>query len=280
MTVRLCAPNLQARCADEIAPATAFTADSDHLDVPALRVPPEVLAQALAADALRGYGGTRVLADLSIKWVDGEPQPPLRASKLLLFSPPGTKVNGPIDIDGVLVTGRGRPPRTVGPGASLEVSLPDSTVYPQDRTDILGLRPLLRSGSVEEYDTTDLSGRPVHLLDNVSYQFRASAHFYFGNPPQAEQGVGFSSWSEVLGGDVAAEPLPGTAPPANGLVQLRSLHVSGGRIFIVARDTRGAEAWLVLVIHSNETRCCECGGCFQLLEPFCDFTPEAVGQTL
>jgi hypothetical protein len=275
VTLRLCSPNLSLHCDDALVPAALASTDSDNVDLRGVRVPPEVIAQALRDDPLRGYGGVRVLADLSLQ---GQPSSgvALRAGKVLLFSPHGTAVNQAIELDQLRVGGPNRSELLLSQGALASVTLRDPEVPLEQRDDVLWLTPILRPGSVEEYDIFDLSGRKVHLLDNVSYEFRSSLHFYFGDPASLEVKGGFSSWSEVAGADVASEPLAGAPAPPEGLAHLRSLlAVPNGRVWVVARDTRGAEAWLWFNVSSKDTRCCAgaCNGtgCPFLQEPLCDF---------
>jgi hypothetical protein len=276
VTLRLCSPNLASRCDDALAPAASSLVDSDNVDLQGVRVPPEVIAQALRDDPLHGYGGIRVLADLSLQGLLASGVS-LRAGKVLLFSPHGTVVNQAIEVDQLWVGGPARSAVVLSQGESVNVSLRDQAVPAEQRPDVLWLTPLLRPGSVEEYDT----------LDNVSYQFRASSHFYFGDPVRLEINGGFGSWSEVAGGDVASEPLAGAAAPASGLAHLRSLKASpNGRAWVVARDTRGAEAWLWFNVGSQDTRCCSpegaCdgtspNGCPVMQEPLCDFADSQRG---
>lgn len=281
VSVRLCPPNLSGRCDDGVDPAAALTiANTDDLDVPGLRVPPEVIARALAHDPLHGYGGVRVLADLSVEGT-GDAAFALRAGKVLLFSPHGTKPNGAIELDSLEVGGKARATVVLKTGGTVIAYLPDGTVPIDLRPDVLELTPQLAAGSVEEYDTIDLAGRGVRLLDNVTYNFHASLHVYFGDPQKLEISGGFRSWSEVAGGDLASEPLPGAALPAHGLVRARTLAASPrARIWVVARDTRGAEAWTWIFVSIVDTRCCNpdaaCNGtgrngCPSLQEPLCDF---------
>lgn len=288
VSVRLCSPNLSGRCDDRVAPAAAVSiASTDDLDVQGIRVPPEVIARALTDDPLRGYGGVRVLADLSVEGT-GDAAFSLRAGKILLFSPHGTTPNRAIELDSLEVGGKARATVVLKQGGGVIAYLPDGAVPINLRPDVMELTPRLGEGSVEEYDTIDLAGRKVHLVDNVTYNFHASLHIYFGDPQKLEINGGFHSWSEVAGGDVANEPLPGAARPANGLVRARTLAVSPlSRIWVVARDTRGAEAWTWIFVSIADTRCCNpegaCNGtapsgCPLLQEPLCDFSDLTKGK--
>jgi hypothetical protein len=282
VTVRLCSPNLSGHCDDGVEPSAAVSlANTEDLDVPGVRVPPEVIARALTDDPLRGYGGVRVLADLTVEGTGSTPLS-LRAGKVLLFSPHGATPNRAIELDGLVVGGKARTPVVLKKGGAVIAYVPDPAVPINLRQDVLYLTPLLGEGSVEEYDTIDLAGRKVHLLDNVTYNFHGSLHVYFGDPHKVEINGGFNSWAEVAGGDVAAEPLPGAAPPADGLAHVRTLAYSPlARIWVVARDTRGAEAWTWIFVSIADTRCCNpegvCSGsspsgCPLLQEPLCDFS--------
>lgn len=274
--LRLCSPDPLSRCDDAVAPVVALSTDTENIDV-LVQVPPAVIAQALVDDPLRGYGGVRVLADLSLEGTGVS----LRGGKLLLFSPHGAVPNRPIELDGLHVAGPGRAAGTLVQGDHLNLNVQDNAVPVDQRPDVAQLTPVLRPGSLEEYDVTDLAGRRVHLLDQVSYGFHATLHLYFGDPKRLDANGGFSGWDQLVGADVGDEPLAGAPPPAHGLVRVRGMAAAtNGRIWVVAHDTRGAEAWLWVYAGVTDARCCDpeiCATsskptCPDLAEPICDWS--------
>jgi hypothetical protein len=167
------------------------------------------------SDDLKGFGGIRV--QFAMQADDGDPRAPVLASKILLYrtGPDSTRNHNP-EIAALEITRNGQHVTTVGPGGTLSLSA--DVEY--------GLRPLLGSGAsgIEEYDTTDLSGKTVHLREEPRYSFFATAPASFDR-------------------DVADEPLPGQPQPTNGIARI-TLSGSGAVIWVVARDGRGGVGWI------------------------------------
>lgn len=228
ITARTCVPGPDARCAaDGPAEGTAM-ADRDTDAALLLQVEPEVLRAALAADPLAGYGGVRVLLEVVARGPDGAVA---RASKTLVFSPdvPGLVPNHGLEVRGFAVF-HGVKRQNVRPGFEVDLNVADAVT----------LRPLLASGAGgarpdEEYDTVDLSGRPVHLREHISYSFYATPHAQYGRLLRQDPGA-----------DVADEPGPLDPQPPQGLVRLNATGQGAGRAWVVARDGRGAEAFSFL----------------------------------
>ncbi len=65
---------------------------------------------------------------------------------------------------------------------------------------------------------------------------------------------------------MSSEPDPGVQRPAEGLTRYRYLKVRGGgaTIWIVARDSRGAQAWFELRVGATDLR-----GCLNNTPPMC-----------
>jgi hypothetical protein len=205
-----------------------------------VRVPPELIAGALAADPLHGFGGMRVLAELRV-----EGAKPAGATTPIIFSPkPAQPRNHPPTMQGLRFTPQGEsdalaPP----PPATMEIAVGQP----------IGLRPLLAPGGIEEYDTVDLAGHQVHLLERVRYSFYVTSKLNIGRI--LNQGVGGNVVSFGIGADVEAdEPPPGAPDTPGGLILLEGVQRGGsqGILWIVARDSRGATSWLELMVTAVE----------------------------
>ena len=195
----------------------------------ALRVPVDTVRQALASDKLNGLGGLRV--QLQIKVDDGDPAKAVLAEKVLLYSRKDHVPNHVPLLDGVAVTQDGVALRSLLPGERLDLK-PLAT---------FGLRPLPHtcppSGAntcvpaIESYDAQDLSGKTVHLTEQLSYSF-------------------FTTAGAELDRDGVDEP-PGGVTPPDGLVRISSGAAGKGTLWIVVRDGRGGESWLTAHWSSN-----------------------------
>jgi hypothetical protein len=244
LTASLCAPTEDHVCPEgSLVVARLAGYPTASFDVVA---PAELLRAALAVDPLRGYGGIRLQLDLFVSRDPGPVQ--TRASKLLLYSQPDpTQVpNHAIEVPGLRVLREGAAPEDLQPGATLSV----------DVAQTVGLRPLIAPGAgateaAELYTVTDLSGRVVTLREHVTYSFFVTPHNMFGT---LVNGAGNFNVEGSAAPDVGDEPAPGTPDPPRGLAQLTALSQSVGRLWVVARDGRGGEAWISVVLRSNETR--------------------------
>lgn len=214
VNARICAPTTNLLCQD--GPQLPL----DTLDRPAgssiswlLQVPPAVIAYAQQSDDLKGLGGIRVM--LSMDLDDLDPAGKVYASKLLLYSPAAGHVpnHNPV-IASLQLTDDTQPAGTLQPGDTLQLK----TGVPK------GLRPVLADGSIEEYDTVDLTGKTVHLREQPAWKF-------------------FTTSKGDLDRDSADEPLDGVAPP-EGMTRLTALRAGAGTLWIVVRDGRGGESWL------------------------------------
>ena len=220
MTWDVCAPTDSRRCIDgPIVPqasgsqsrqgGTEFSAD--------ILVPAQLVSALVGNDKLGGFGGV-FRAQFSISVDDGDPNAPVFADKAVTYSPRGTVPNHNPLLTGVLVTLAGEPPRTLAPGEVLQVQ----------RGVQYGIRPILADGAREGYDTTDLRGNPVHLVEDPSYSF-------------------FTTPGGEFDRDTAFEPTDGVAPP-EGLTRFDAFDASlpGSTLWIVVRDGRGGESWIAL----------------------------------
>jgi hypothetical protein len=230
--VRACVPAADGRCpADQGWDARAEGSVGWPAEI-ALRLPPERIRAALEADPLDGYGGVRVQLELEVRGGSAA----VTASKMMLFSPalPGYVPNHGCSVTGFMISGSGGD-RIIPDGGILELPVSETA----------GLRPLLSAGAAETYQVTDLAGRTVELTERISYSFFSTAHVQFG--PLGHP---------VPGSDVADEPAPGDPVPEGGLVTLTALSKAGGRLWVVARDGRGAEAWAIMELAMPDKRGC------------------------
>lgn len=225
MTGQLCAPTDTLSCAGTYAvPLPPVTHPVGEAFSYSISVPADTLRTALASDKLSGLGGLRV--QLQLKVDDGDPARDVSAEKILLFSRKDHVPNHVPLLDGVAVTQDTLAVRTLQPGETLPLLV--GAVY--------GLRPLPHtcppSGAntcnpaVESYDTQDLSGRTVHLTEQLSYSF-------------------FTTPGAELDRDTASEPRDGVAPP-DGLSRIDATAAGKGTLWIVVRDGRGGESWITL----------------------------------
>jgi hypothetical protein len=188
-----------------------------------IRMSPDMIAAAIAADPLRGAGGIRVLATLRVAGAV-----PDAVSTPIIFALPGQPRNRPPTVAAVRVAREGFAYGDASVGVDMFSSSPH------------GLRPVLAPGAIEEYDTTDFSGRLVHLRERILYSFYATSGLAIGRLQHGTTGLviyyGNGSDSE------AEEPPAGTPDPSAGLIPLTAL--GSGTLWVVARDSRGAAAWL------------------------------------
>ncbi len=230
MTGFLCSPTDTLNCdAASSVPLPAVTHPVGEAFSYTLRVPVDTLRAALANDKLNGFGGLRV--QLQIKVDDGNPAKDVSAEKVLLFSRKDHLPNHVPLLDGVAVTRDGVAFRMLQPGELLDL----------ERGRTFGLRPLPHlcppSGAntctpaIESYDTLDLSGKSIHLTEELAYSF-------------------FTTAGAELDRDTAAEPRGGVAPP-DGLTRIDSTAAGPGTLWIVVRDGRGGESWITLPWKSN-----------------------------
>ena len=173
-----------------------------------------VIAFAQSSDKLQGLGGIRVMFALSVE--DGDPNGPVAADKILLYSPQGTTPNHNPAMTGLALSRDGQPAGSVAPGQTLQLQ----------RGVTYGIRPLLAPGAREEYDTTDLRGNKVHLKEQPLYAF-------------------FTTPGAEFDRDTAYEPVDGVAPP-DGLTRIDAIRTGSGTVWVVIRDGRGGESWIAI----------------------------------
>ncbi|MFL5375112.1 MAG: hypothetical protein ACJ78T_14055 [Myxococcales bacterium] len=230
----LCVPESNPICPEEaiIARNHEWASDSS-LEV---RVPPDVVAAARAADSLRGAGGIRVLATLRVAGAVPE-----AASTPIVFVEPGQVRNRAPVLTGMRVAREGFPYES----SSVRIEMFSESPH--------GLRPVLEPGSLEDYDTIDFSGRAVHLRERIRYSFYASPGLFIG---RLEHGITGLAVYYGNGNDFEAdEPDPGSPEPLSGLIPLTAM--GNGVLWVVARDSRGATSWLTVPVKvkAEDPRC-------------------------
>ncbi len=234
VAVRACVPTSDGRCpADQPWGASKAGTEAEPAEI-ALQITPEQIRAALEADPLAGYGGVRVQLEVLAR----NDTLSVTASKLLVLNPaaPGYVPNHGFSVTGFATADGG----IYSDGGFLELPVGET----------VGLRPLLApapglSDPAETYEVTDLAGRKVQLRERISYAFFTLPHAQYGplgNP--------------VPGSDIADEPGPGDPQPDRGLVSLTALAPASGRIWVVARDGRGAEAWASIAVNMPDRRNC------------------------
>jgi len=205
-----------------------------------VKVPPDLIAAAVAADPLHGFGGMRVLAELRVEGAN-----PPTATTPIIFSPSAVQPrnHAPV-IQGLRFIPQGEAPQEAPPApSSMEIVVAQPT----------GLRPVLAPGAVEEYDTVDLAGHPVHLQERIRYSFYVTPGLNIGRI--LLRSVGGSVVSFGQGQDVEAEePPPGAPESPGGLMLIEAVQRGGsqGVLWIVARDSRGATSWMEEAVSSVE----------------------------
>jgi hypothetical protein len=201
-----------------------------------IRVPPGMVAAALAADPLRGAGGIRVLATVRVAGAVPE-----AASTPIIFARSGQARNRPPTLMGVRLAREGLP---FGPSSRAVEMFSGSPN---------ALRPVLAPDALEEYDTVDFSGRAVHLRERILYSFYATPELAIGRLQHTITGLAIYYGN---GNDSEAEEPPAGAPdPPAGLIPLTAL--GSGTLWIVARDSRGATSWLEIPVRATsvDPRC-------------------------
>jgi hypothetical protein len=203
-----------------------------------------LIAEALRRDPLQGYGGIQAQLQIVVRGVQGE----RRATKTLLYTTPEATdpPNHGLEIVGLRARRLSHYYHQVlsDPPPPDDELIPVGGILYLDRFDATWLRPVLGPGpggteAAEEYVTTDLSGKRVTLRERVTYSFFSSFGDISG--PQAGQVAPRVFFSPTADG---TEPPPGEDP--SGLTSIVARQPGQGVLWIVARDGRGAEAWLTM----------------------------------
>ena len=226
VTSSLCSPTDSQRCDTGFRlPTLKQQMDQDFGYV--IRVPPAAVQSALGSDKLAGFGGIRLQLQIGIE--DGDPAGVQSASKTIVYSRKDHVPNHVPLLDGLGLTTDTVSDGTLAPGSPLKLK----------RGVTRGLRPIPHAcpepppGSdpcipaSEHYDTVDLKGNKLSLTEQLTYSF-------------------FVTKGAEVTRESADEPVKGIAPP-DGLTQitLTSTGAGPGKLWVVVRDGRGGESWLV-----------------------------------
>jgi len=215
----ICAPTDSRRCDQPIIPQAAGsqTRHGGNEFSTDIAIPASLVQDLVGNDKLGGYLGT-FFAQFSFSVVDGDPHGAVYADKSLVYSRRDHPPNHNPLLIGVAVTVGGVADRTLAPDEKFVVKL--GTEY--------GLRPIPAADARETYDTTDLTGKPVHLTEQLSYSF-------------------FTTPGGEFDRDTADEPFDGVAPP-DGLTRFDAFRAStaSSTIWLVVRDGRGGESWIAI----------------------------------
>lgn len=240
LTARLCLKSIDRRCppgALLVAQQRAWPVARFDVDAPV-----QLLRAALAADPLHGYGGIQLQLELFVPGQAGAADS--WASKLLVYSPPGSPLNHGLEVTALRVLRNGVATGELHPGDILHLGTGET----------VGLRPLSGPGpggtqAAEDYTVIDLSGAVVKLHEHISYSFYVTPDAYFGGlVDRSPANVAAASRP-----DLADEPDPGTPDPPDGLVQLTAIDQALGQVWVVARDGRGGEAWMSVVFSALDS---------------------------
>ena len=179
---------------------------------------PGLIVASAEASSLMGYGGIQVELQLGVD--TGDPAGVQLGSKTLVFNPR---------------TPDGNPNRNHNPGVSgmkmlddkgnqLGLLTPGQTLQLTVGTEI-GLRPVLTPGSIETYQTVDLTGATVTVRENLQWNFYSTSGSDFDD-------------------GTASEPLAGVADPPEGLTRITASKATSGTMWAVVHDGRGGDAWI------------------------------------
>jgi hypothetical protein len=214
LTAQLCEPTNSRLCDQGLSIAQGtLTRDGGDLFSTTLAIPQLVLDQAVAANDLGAFDGTRVQYSFSVS--DGDPAGPQTGDKIIIYSPRGGTPNQNPRMTGLLLSRDGGNFATVADGQAITM----------DAGDEIGVRPVLADGARETYTTTDLLGNQVTLTEDPAYSFYTTPGAQF-DPTTANEAV------------------DGGAPP-EGLTRFQAFSGSG-KFWVVVRDGRGGETWLTI----------------------------------
>jgi len=205
-----------------------------------------LIERSIAADPLHGLRDVRVRAVIHV-----EGARPEAASALIFFS------SGPAPLNTAPVIAAVRTARV---GQPLQDLPPDHFLLSLSVAQANAIRPVPRSGSLEEYDSVDLSGTTVRLRERITYSFYANDSLALGRGLVLKQGAIPVVIYRGLDDFEADEPDPGTPDGPQGLFVAVPVRAGGGSgtVWIVARDSRGAASWVSIPYVAADER--GCGG--------------------
>jgi len=230
-------------------PGSAVASDPEWRPGKSLRVQvsPELIQRSIAADRLSGLRDVRVRAVITVAGAR-----PASGSGLLFFSNRPDPVNRAPVIAGLRSAQVGQPLEDIPPPV-FELHM---TVAKMN-----AVRPVLQPGALEEYDSLDLQGHPVHLRERITWSFFSSDDLALGRGLQIIAGQLPTVVYRGVDDFEADEPDPGTPESSQGLFNAVVVRPGDGRgeFWIVVRDSRGGVSWVPVVYQAIEERR-ECKG--------------------
>jgi hypothetical protein len=196
-----------------------FSLEGALLDADLQKLPALIYASA-EASALKGFGGIDVEWQASVD--TGDANGAQLGHKTLVFNPRLSTGNpnrnhNPVITGMKVIAANGTDLGVLAPGQTLQLTVGAE----------LGLRPILAPGSVETYQTVDLTGHSVTVTENLEWDFYSTTGSDFDN-------------------GTAYEPLPGVADPALGLTRMTATKIRSGTLWAVVHDGRGGTSWIEL----------------------------------
>jgi hypothetical protein len=213
---------------------------------PLIYTPPlSLLRAALAQDPLNGLTGIRLILELDIDADVGTISMRKELNYQLKGSP--LTINHAIELIGIETSKAGVHTTLAGNNAA-QILVGMAT----------GLRPWIGPGDgadagVETYLAYDNHGALVQLEEHVTYAFYGGNELFFGAP----DGSGRAIYTGAAG-DVADEPVSGSADPPNGVATVEGDFQGphSGYFWVVARDGRGGVAWREIGYQAQDLRVC------------------------
>jgi hypothetical protein len=194
------------------------------------------LEAARDADPLRGHGGIRLVFQVDTAGTT--------ARKVLLYSPPAAAPpNRGLEVLGFELLEDGVVVQAVPNG--------ELALIPERR--VFEVRPILAPGDgssvvAEEYEATALDGSTVRLRERIRHAFYSTALVYFGGQIRGGLSGPIGVWSGAPeDANESDEADPGD--PLRGLMRFIITDQEDAILWVVSRDSRGAEAFGMLKLH-------------------------------
>ena len=181
---------------------------------------PALIYASAESSALKGFGGIDVEFQAGVD--TGDANGIQLGHKTLVFNPrlPAgnpSRNHNPIVTGMKVIAANGTDLGVLAPGQTLQLTVGAE----------LGLRPVLAPGSIETYQTIDLTGQSVAVTENLVWDFYSTTGADFDN-------------------GTASEPLTGVADPALGLTRMTATKIRSGTLWAVVHDGRGGTGWIEL----------------------------------
>ncbi len=181
---------------------------------------PALIYASAESSALKGFGGIDVEFQAAVD--TGDANGIQLGHKTLIFNPrlPAGNPNrnhNPSVAGMKVIAANGTDLGVLTPGQTLQLTVGAE----------VGLRPVLTPGSIETYQTIDLTGQSVAVTENLVWDFYSTTGADFDN-------------------GTASEPLVGVADPVLGLTRMTATKIRSGTLWAVVHDGRGGTSWIEL----------------------------------